>query len=54
MPPRTGHESPQKTPGKPAPAPPVEDDDEDDGDFATPKRDRDYENDMYEKGEDPA
>jgi hypothetical protein len=47
MNPRTGHEPPKKTTDKTAPTP--VDDDEDDGDIATPKRDRDYEAEAFEK-----
>ncbi len=43
---RTGREPP-KTTEKKAPVPDV--DDEDDGDIATPKHDRDYEAEAFEK-----
>lgn len=50
MNPGTGREPPTNTNDKPVPAPAVDDgEDEDDGDIATPKHDRDYEAEAFEK-----
>ncbi len=47
MNPQAGREPPKTTTDKSAPAPDI--DDEDDGDIATPKRDRDYEAEAFER-----